>query len=211
MFRSRRDQEFSEFVVSWRPSLLRTAWLLTGGDAHRSEDLVQTALAKVYVAWPRIQRRGHDAAYARRAVVTAFLDDARRPWRRESSASELPDLPDPVDAFAAADGRVDGHRVREALRALPPGMRAVVVLRHWHDLGVEETADLLGCTRGTVKSQNAKALQRLREALGEAPDAERRHPAAVGTALRPPLRAERRGSPGSPVSLSTESIERTIR
>jgi RNA polymerase sigma-70 factor (sigma-E family) len=158
-----RDTEFTAFVGAHRPGLLRTAALLTAGDAHRAEDLVQTGLTKLYVAWPSVRREGNPLAYARRTIVNAHIDETRRPtWRRERVVAEPPDAPtsdwDPL-------GGVDGETVRAALRALPPRMRAAIVLRHWLDLSVEETAALLGCTPGTVKSTTSKGLARLREHL----------------------------------------------
>jgi RNA polymerase sigma-70 factor (sigma-E family) len=165
MIRTIRDREFSDFVGVSRVSLLRTACMLTAGDRFLAEDVVQTALAKVYVAWPRIRERSCAEAYARRAVVSAFLDETRRPWRRERVTDELPDSMVAGDPMGDVDGRVDGGVVRRALAELPPRMRAVIVLRHGLDLSVEDTASALGCARGTVKSMNAKALERLRAAL----------------------------------------------
>jgi RNA polymerase sigma-70 factor (sigma-E family) len=168
MIRTTRDREFSDFVGASRVSLLRTACMLTAGDRFLAEDVVQTALARVYVAWPRI--RSSTEAYARRAVVSAFLDETRRPWwRRERATGELPDSAVAGDAFGEIDGQLDGGAMRRALAELPPRMRAVIVLRHELDLSVEETASLLGCAKGTVKSMNAKALDRLRTALVAAP------------------------------------------
>lgn len=171
MPRSSRDAEFSAFVRSHRAELLRSACLLTAGDTHLAEDHVQTALARLYVAWPKVYRTGSAVPYVRRIIINAHIDETRRPrWRRERSVSdlsELPDLPDLTDPgpwFNGAEG-ADGGAVREALAALPPRMRAAVVLRHWLDLSVEESADLLGCSAGTVKSQTAKALLQLRRTL----------------------------------------------
>ena len=173
MPRSSRDAEFSAFVRSHRSELLRSACLLTAGDTHLAEDHVQTALARLYVAWPKVLRTGSAIPYVRRIIINAHIDETRRPrWRRERSVSdlsELPDLPDLTDPgpwFNGAES-ADGGAVRTALAALPPRMRAAVVLRHWLDLSVEESADLLGCSAGTVKSQTAKALLRLRQTLSE--------------------------------------------
>lgn len=165
MIRTTRDREFSDFVGASRVSLLRTACMLTAGDRFLAEDVVQTALARVYVAWPRIRDRTSAEAYARKAVVSVFLDETRRPWRRERATDELPDATAPGDAIGDIEGRVDGGAVRRALAELPPRMRAVIVLRHELDLSVEDTASALGCAKGTVKSMNAKALDRLRAAL----------------------------------------------
>jgi RNA polymerase sigma-70 factor (sigma-E family) len=163
-----RDEEFSAFVLASRPELLRSACLLTAGDWHTAEDLVQVALAKLYVAWPRVRRTGTQVAYAWRILVNAHIDEVRRPrWRREQSVAAPPDTPDPSALAAFPDG-LDGGAVRAALAALPAGMRAAVVLRHWADFSVEETAQILGCSAGTVKSQTAKGIARLCDLLGDA-------------------------------------------
>ncbi len=162
MLGSRRDDEFSEFARANRVELLRSACLLTAGDVHLAEDLVQITLARMYVAWPRVSRSGNALGYAWRVLVNVHIDETRRPrWRREHSVSDVPDV---VAAEAPAD-RADGEAVRAALAGLPPRMRAAVVLRHWLDLSVGETASLLGCSEGTVKSQTAKAASRLRALL----------------------------------------------
>jgi len=144
-----------------------------GRDTHLAEDLVQTALARPYVAWPKVRRAGTESAYVWRIIVNAHIDEVRRPGRRrERHVPELPESPAPPEAFP--DG-LGGGEVRTALAALPPGMRAAVVLRHWLDLSVEETAELLNCSEGTVKSQTAKAAARLRVLLSPAV-VERTHP-----------------------------------
>jgi RNA polymerase sigma-70 factor (sigma-E family) len=166
---SPRDEEFSAFVTGRRVALLRTACLLTAGDPHLAEDLVQTALARMYVAWPKVRRSESADAYARRVLVNAYIDEVRRPrWRREQTVSELPDLPGRPDTGPGGGGpdAVDGDVIRTALAELPKRMRAAVVLRHWLDLSVEETASLLDCSEGTVKSQTAKGIARLRSLLG---------------------------------------------
>jgi RNA polymerase sigma-70 factor (sigma-E family) len=169
--RSPRDEEFSAFVTGRRVALLRTARLLTAGDAHLAEDLVQTALARMYVSWPKVRRSGSTEAYARRILVNAYIDEVRRPrWRREQPVADVPDQPDAGPAGGWPDA-VDGEVVRAALAALPKRMRAAVVLRHWLDLSVEETAGLLNCSEGTVKSQTAKGIARLRGLLSSAPPA----------------------------------------
>lgn len=167
MPRPSRDADFSAFVRANRVELLRSACLLTAGDTHLAEDLVQTALARLYVAWHRVRPESGPLAYARRIVVNAHLDETRRSrWRRERFVAEPDETADrqPVSTWAA-DERISGEEVRAALAALPPRMRAVVVLRHWMDLSVEETAEVLGCSEGTVKSQTAKATKHLRALL----------------------------------------------
>lgn len=169
MPRSMRDTEFSAFVQAHRTEFLRAASLLTAGDTHLAEDLVQTALTRVYVAWPRM--RSAPVAYVHRTIINAHIDETRRPrWRRERSVSEVPE-PDST-AGASQTGTLvgleaGGDAVRTALAALPPRMRAAIVLRHWLDLSVDESADLLGCSQGTVKSQTAKAVARMRQLLDD--------------------------------------------
>ncbi|WP_408896667.1 SigE family RNA polymerase sigma factor [Nocardioides sp. R1-1] len=154
-----RDEEFTAFVDARRVRLYRTAYLLCG-DAHRAEDIVQQALAKLYASWRRVRRADSVDAYARRSVVNAFIDDGSRPWRREV-------VGDVADDRAAPAGlsHEDADELWAALGALPPGQRRVVVLRHYWGLSVEETAADLGISPGTVKSQTSAALARLREAL----------------------------------------------
>ena len=163
MPRTARDTEFSTFVEGHRVELLRAARLLTAGDRHLAEDLVQTALVRLYTAWPRL--RDNPVAYAHRVIINAHIDVTRRPWwRRERSVSELPERPGPLSS-GSDDVR---EAIRAALASLPPRMRAVIVLRYWLDFSVKESADLLGCTQGTVKSQTARAVIKLREQLGSA-------------------------------------------
>jgi RNA polymerase sigma-70 factor (sigma-E family) len=165
MPRSSRDEEFSAFVQTRRTGLVRSACLLTAGDTHLAEDLVQTAMARLYVAWPKVRRTGTESAYVWRIIVNAHIDEVRRPGRRrERHVAEVPEALEPVPPENFPEGLMGGE-VRAALAALPPGMRAAVVLRHWLDLSVEETASLLNCSEGTVKSQTAKGAARLRELL----------------------------------------------
>lgn len=155
-----RDEAFAAYVGQRRAQLYRTAYLLCG-DAHRAEDVVQNALAKLYAAWPRASRADSVDAYARRVVVTSHLDDVRRPWRRERPADAAAlDRPAP-EALSPEDS----DALWTALRGLAPGQRRVVVLRHYWGLSVDETAADLGISPGTVKSQTADALARLRDAL----------------------------------------------
>lgn len=165
MPRSSRDEEFSGFVRARRVDLLRSACLLTAGDTHQAEDLVQTALARLYVAWPRVQRSGTQFAYVWRIIVNAHIDEIRKGIRRrERNVPDVPDVltPLPPDSFQLG---LDGSDVRAALAELPVGMRAALVLRYWLDLSIGQTAELLNCSEGTVKSQTAKGAARLRELL----------------------------------------------
>ncbi|MPZ60120.1 MAG: SigE family RNA polymerase sigma factor [Propionibacteriales bacterium] len=157
-----REEQFRTYVTRNRGPLLRTATLLASGDSHRAEDLVQTVLLRMYVAWPRIRHETRDA-YARRTLVNAHLDERRRPHlRHERTHAELPDVV--VEDAAPTDTETAVFR---ALAELPPRMRAAVVLRHLYDVSVSDTADALGCSEGTVKSQTARGLAQLRAALPE--------------------------------------------
>jgi RNA polymerase sigma-70 factor (sigma-E family) len=156
--RSQRDQEFSDFVVARRSRLVGAAYLLCG-DRHAAEDLVQTALAKLYAAWPRIHTSGAEDAYVRKIMVRTNIDASRRMWRRELISDELPDqlVPGPD-----LDGR---DELISALAELGPRQRRVVVLRFFLDLSVDEVAADLSVSPGTVKSQTARALDHLRRRL----------------------------------------------
>ncbi|HEY8372471.1 MAG TPA: SigE family RNA polymerase sigma factor [Pseudonocardiaceae bacterium] len=160
---SERDAEFVEFVQMRGPALRRTAFLMCG-DWHRAEDVLQTALIKLYRSWSRIRDTTAEA-YARQVVVRTLIDESRRfRWRRERTTDTVP------ETVAPAVEVEDGLDVRRALEQLPPRQRAVVVLRYWDDLSIEETARVLGCAPGTVKSQAAKGLAALRRLLAERQD-----------------------------------------
>lgn len=161
-----RSAEFVDFARSRRADLVRTAVLLCAGDEAWAEDLVQTTLTKLYLAWPRVRRADSPLAYARTTLTHAFIDETRRAHRRrESSAADPGDVAEAEPATPAQDLEVRAV-VLAALTELGPRQRAVVVLRHWLDLDVHQTARILGCTTGTVKSQNARGLARLRELIG---------------------------------------------
>jgi len=151
---------FEEFVAARGPRLLRVAWLLTG-DAHLAEDLLQTVLAKVWPKWHRLADENPEA-YVRKALVHTHASWWRRRWRGEVPHGDLPDRAGPGDPFAEVDLE---QALAETIRALPVRQRSVVVLRYFEDLSVTETAAVLGCSEGTVKSQAAKALRTLRGRL----------------------------------------------
>jgi RNA polymerase sigma-70 factor (sigma-E family) len=154
-----RDREFTEFVMVQRAALVRVAALLVSGDMAKAEDVVQTALTKLYLAWPRV-RSNTVRAYARRCVVNAAMDDRRSLFtRRERVWAQLP------DAATADPEHGDATAVVALLATLPAGMRAAVVLRYVEGLSIAETADAMGCSEGNVKSQSARGLERLREAM----------------------------------------------
>jgi RNA polymerase sigma-70 factor (sigma-E family) len=163
MRETQRDSEFVEFVTAQRSALLRMARLLTAGDDAAAEDLVQTTLTRLYVHWSRVRRAGNPVGYARTSLTHVFVDEQRRAYsRRETPTDEVRER-----ATHEADPDL-GHAVLAALATLAPRQRAVVVLRHFLDLDIAETARVLGCTTGTVKSQNSKALDHLRSILGPA-------------------------------------------
>jgi len=159
------DAGFRDYIGSRLDRLRRTAFLMCG-DWHTADDVVSTAVLKVYQDWRRISRMEHLDAYVRRAVVNAWLDERRRPWRRERSVPELPPRAHPADDHSVHD-RI---AILEHLDALPARRRAVIVLRFYCDLSVEETAQVLDCSPGTVKSQTARALDTLRASMVDVPD-----------------------------------------
>jgi RNA polymerase sigma-70 factor (sigma-E family) len=150
-----RDAEFTEFVAARQTHLRRIAYALCG-DWHRADDLLQTALTKLYVAWPRIRNHGGEEAYVRQIIVRANIDESRRPWRRERPSDQLPERPD--DQGSSVEER---SALFEALQLLPEQQRKVIVLRHWLGLSVRETATELGISEGTVKSHSSRGLSTL--------------------------------------------------
>lgn len=146
---------FEEFVASRSEALLRTAYLLTH-DHGRAEDLLQTSLAKAWSAWRRIDE--NPEPYVRRILVNTYASWWRRKWRGESPTEALPE---PIGS-SRDEQVVDAAWLWAALGRLPVGQRAVVVLRFYEDLSEAEVARMLGCSAGTVKSQSAKALAKLR-------------------------------------------------
>jgi RNA polymerase sigma-70 factor (sigma-E family) len=156
--RAQRDAEFEAYVAAARPRLRRLAYSLCG-DWHAADDVVQTALAKLYVAWPRVARASDQDAYVRRTVARTTIDESRRPWRRERSGLDGHDRP--IEEVS------DRHDLVAALQRLPEMQRKTVVLRHWLGLSVAETAHDLGIAEGTVKSHTSRALAALHELLDE--------------------------------------------
>ena len=160
---------FREWAASARPRLRRTAFLLCG-DWHLAEDLTQETLVGVYSVWRRVSASGPPDAYATRTLVNARRTQLRRPWRRESVVEVVPDRATTDRATPGGPGIEDRDRLLAALAELGASQRAVVVLRYWEDRSVEEVADVLGLSTGTVKSQAARGLTRLRRLLGEESD-----------------------------------------
>ena len=160
----RADSTFEAFVERSSNALLRTAYLLTGDRGH-AEDLVQTALLRTVRRWHRAQEAPE--AYARKVLVNLSRDRTKRLLRRPREAP-FPPEPDRLRAVDAGYEQVTERRVVvRALAQLPVRQRQVVVLRFVEDLSVEQTAALLGCSTGTVKSYTARALARLRELLAD--------------------------------------------
>ena len=159
------EEEFVAYYAE-RGAVLRRTALLLCGDWHLAEDLTQTTFINLYRHWNRIERHDVLDQYARRVLLRAFLNQGRRPWRREIVTS--PDSPD-LDTGIWHDREPDERLVlRTALLRLPRQRRAVLVLRFWADLSVEQVADVLDCPTGTVKSQTARGLAELRAILGDA-------------------------------------------
>lgn len=153
------DNAAPSFAQATSSRLLGTAYLLCG-DWHTAEDLTQTALAKVFVSWHRISKKGAALAYARRTLLNTYLVDRRGKRWREVLTSELPDV------SADTPGPELKFDLAHALAMLPARARAIVVLRYWEDMSVEQMAALVGCSAGNVKSQSARSLDKLRQLLG---------------------------------------------
>jgi len=153
----RDEAGFRAFVETNGATLLHAARLLTG-DHHRGEDLVQTALTKVYLKWGRIDA---PLPYARRALVNAHIDQTRRRWWGEKPTEVLPE-PAGDEARSDLAGSDSRDELRRILAGLAPKERAVVVLRYYCDLSEQDTAATLGLPVGTVKSTCSRALARLR-------------------------------------------------
>lgn len=154
----RRSEEFDQFVHDQAASLHRVAYMLCG-DWHLADDLVQDAFVRCFRHWRRVQRSDAPAAYVRRILI----NEANRHWRRHRT--RVADVPAIGPEKGAADSSVpvaERAALLQTLMDLPPGQRAVVVLRHLEDMSEQETARVLGCSEGTVKSQNARALRTLR-------------------------------------------------
>jgi RNA polymerase sigma-70 factor (sigma-E family) len=153
------DDEFAEFARGAAPRLLKSAWLVCG-DSHQAEDLVQSAMVKVYLRWPQL-REGSPLAYARKCLFTAHVDTHRRTGR-ETAVAETPEVRHHDQAWDDTD------EVVRLLATLPLRERQVVVMRHYAGLPEAHVADLLGISVGTVKSSASRGLARLREALARA-------------------------------------------
>src|SRR3954447_9502508 len=152
---------FADLVEGRSTALLRLAFAVVG-DYQLAKDLLQEAMIKTYVAWPRLREPSAAEAYVRRTIVTTAIS-----WRRRPSFHEPPVEVLPEGEHGDETDRVTTHRVLWMhVRGLPPRQRAALVLRYYEDLSEAETAQLMGCSVGTVKSQVAAALVKLRDQLG---------------------------------------------
>ncbi len=156
--------EFADYMSARMPSFRRLALLLCQ-DWHRADDLVQAAMTRLYLRWEKAASAGNIDAYVRTILVREFIRERRTNWSRRVSVTDSPpDLPAPPP------DREDFLDLRAAVSGLPPRQRAVLVLRFYCDMNIDQVAETLGCAQGTVKSQTAKALVTLRRVLGPAPD-----------------------------------------
>jgi RNA polymerase sigma-70 factor (sigma-E family) len=154
---AQKADEFRDYVFARQDRLLRTAWLLTGNWAS-AEDLVQTSLVKVWRRWASLGIDDPDA-YVNRVMINTYATWWRRKWRGELPSARLPDMPDSSDAEAAVDDR---DRLRRLLAGLPRGERIALVLRYYEGLSEADTATVMGCSIGSVKSQASRGAARLR-------------------------------------------------
>src|SRR3954447_2412462 len=164
------DARLDDYVRGQWPSLLRYATALCGNPSE-GEELVQSALVRVALRWPLVRDKDAPDAYVRRAILNGYLNVWRRVRSRETSVADVPETQSSYDGTA---GVADELTLRRALQALPPRQRAVLVLRYLEDRSEQQTADLLGCSVGTVKSQTSKGLAKLREAVDLPDDADTR-------------------------------------
>jgi len=158
------EREYGDFVAARARRLCEFAYLLCG-DWHAAQDAVQTAFTRLYLVWPRLHEREAVEPYVRRIILRAVLDQRRLArFRREASWARPPDHAPAADLTESTPDRL---AVLAALARVPPRQRAVLVLRYWEDQSVEDVAQALGCSTGTVKSQAARGLQTLRSLLGD--------------------------------------------
>ena len=155
--------DFADFVRQRSAPMLRTAWLLTGGDWALAEDLAQAAFSQVWRHWTRIAVMEAPEAYAQKVMLNTFLSWRRRRWTAEISTERFDVSPVTTGGFATVDMR---EVLRHALRQLTARQRAVIALRYFEDRSETETAAIMGCTVGTVKSQASRAIAKLRKHPG---------------------------------------------
>src|SRR4051794_22924929 len=161
--RADSEAEYVDYVTARLPALHRAAFLLCGGDADRADDIAQSTITRLYQRWRLASRADNLDAYVHRMLVHTFVDEKRRAWSKVRLLPWSADaVAEAVEPHAAVDDR--GALVA-ALRTLPPRQRAVLVLRFLLDRPVEEVAEILGCSEGTVKSQTSRGLSILRDQL----------------------------------------------
>ena len=156
------EAEYVDYVTARIPALRRLAYLLAG-DEHRADDLVQQTITTLFVKWHRAKNADHIDRYVRTMLVRTYVDERRLAWSRVRLFREAPEPP-PVEESGAVEDR---QVVRAALRRVPRRQRAVLVLRFFYDLPVDEVATMLDCSTGTVKSQTSRGLATLRTLLAE--------------------------------------------
>jgi RNA polymerase sigma-70 factor (sigma-E family) len=156
-----RDAAFAEYFAARSAAMRATAFLLCG-DWHRAEDLVQVAFSKLYLHWNQVNR--HDALdpYVRQVLLRTFIDEGRRAWWRQERPQDAT-----IDVAAPQVPSDDRVMLMRALAEVPPRQRAVLVLRYWEDMSIDETAAALRCSAGTVKSQAARGLDQLRALIAD--------------------------------------------
>jgi RNA polymerase sigma-70 factor (sigma-E family) len=162
---SEHEARFCEFVAARQHALLRTAYLLTS-DHHAAEDLVQTALAKAYLSWHKLREPAAADRYVRRIMVNENTSLWRRAWKRnEVTTDEVPER----GAVAHEHDHGEKSALWDFVQTLPKRQRAVIVLRYYEELSEAETAEILGISVGTVKSQASRALAAMRERVHTQP------------------------------------------
>jgi RNA polymerase sigma-70 factor (sigma-E family) len=158
------EDGFDDYVRRHGQALSRSAFLLTG-DRQLAEDLVQTSLAKLLSRWGRVVATGDPTPYVRTVIVRTAIAWRRRRWHGEVPTSPLP------EPSGSGPDLTEERRdlLRMALLQVPARQRAALVLRFYEDLSVADTARAMGCSAGTVKSQTAKGLARMRAVLTDEP------------------------------------------
>ena len=164
MAQLKRDSEYLEYVTAKGPWLRRIAFLLCQ-DWHRADDLVQSTITKLYINWPKVAKVDHPDSYVRAILVNLFLAEQRSPWWHRVTISSEPieaEAPDAERQIADLGLRL---HLGDALAAIPPRQRTSLVLRYYCDLSLEQTAEIMGCSVGTVKSQSARGLSAVRAVM----------------------------------------------
>lgn len=198
------DREYVEYVSAALDRLRRVAFLLCG-DADRADDVVQAALLAVYLHWKKIRTVGNIDGYVHRILVRRYIDETRKGWARVLLAWR-----DTETAAAAGPSVEDAHAVQAALAKISRGQRAVLVLRFFCDMSVQETATVLGTSAGTVKSQTSRGLAAMRDLLGDdwyAPE-----PATTDSSFVSPTAPVARAAPATvPVTVPESAQTRKVR